>query len=62
AKLYDVSAVSIPANDGTTISARSFSDGVIAEAEAERMRAEEEARLLEHKRKALELRLKLMEV
>lgn len=62
AKLYDVSAVSIPANDGTTISARSFSDGVIAEAEAERMRAEEEARRLEHKRKALELRLKLMEV
>lgn len=62
AKLYDVSAVSIPANDGTTISARSFSDGVIAEAEAERMRAEEEERLLEHKRKALELRLKLMEV
>ena len=62
AKLYDVSAVSIPANDGTTISARSFSDGVIAEAEAERMRAEEEARRLEHKRKALKLRLKLMEV
>lgn len=62
AKLYDVSAVSIPANDGTTISARSFSDGVIAEAEAERMRAEEEAEQREHKRKALELRLKLMEV
>ena len=62
AKLYDVSAVSIPANDGTTISARSFIDGVIAEAEAERMRAEEEAEQRKHKRKALELRLKLMEV
>lgn len=61
-KLYDVSAVSIPANDGTAISARSFSDGVIAEAEAERQRAEEEAEQREHKRKALELRLKLMEV
>lgn len=30
-KLYDVSAVSRPANDTTGISARSFSDGVIAE-------------------------------
>lgn len=40
-KLYDVSAVSIPANDATEISARSFCDGVIAELEAERLRAEE---------------------
>lgn len=30
-KLYDVSAVSIPANDATSISARAFSEGVIAE-------------------------------
>ena len=36
-KLYDVSAVSIPANDTTSISARNFSDGVIAEMEAERL-------------------------
>ena len=36
-KLYDVSAVSIPANDGTDISARSFCDGVIAKLEAERL-------------------------
>lgn len=36
-KLYDVSAVSIPANDGTDISARSFCDGVIAEVKAERL-------------------------
>lgn len=36
-KLYDVSAVSIPANDATEISARSFSDGVIREAKAERL-------------------------
>lgn len=36
-KLYDVSAVSIPANDGTDISARSLSDGLIAEVKAERL-------------------------
>lgn len=30
-KLYDVSAVSLPANDATSISARNFSEGVIAE-------------------------------
>ena len=45
-KLYDVSAVSIPANDATEISARSYCDGVIAELEAERLKsaAIEEAR------------------
>lgn len=37
-KLYDVSAVSIPANDATEISARSISDGVIREAKAERLK------------------------
>ena len=36
-KLYDVSAVSLPANDGTEISARSYCDGVIQELEAERL-------------------------
>ena len=43
-KLYDVSAVSIPANDTTEISARSYCDGVIAELEAERLAAEQRAR------------------
>jgi len=38
-KLYDVSAVSLPANDGTEISARSYCDGVIAELEAERLKS-----------------------
>ena len=38
-KLYDVSAVSMPANDNTSISARSFADGVIAELAAERLHA-----------------------
>lgn len=40
-KLYDVSAVSLPANDATEISARSKGDGLIAEA-MEEIRAEEE--------------------
>ena len=53
-KLYDVSAVSIPANDGTDISARSFSDGVIAELEAERLEAQKKAEA--RKRLALKLR------
>ena len=40
-KLYDVSAVSLPANDATEISARSIGDGLITEA-VEEIRAEEE--------------------
>lgn len=36
-KLYDVSAVSFPANDATSISARNFSNGVIEEMAAERL-------------------------
>ena len=56
-KLYDVSAVSIPANDMTEISARGFCDGVIAEIEAERLqRAEKEKRI---KRLRLELDLEV---
>ena len=42
-KLYDVSAVSLPANDGTSISARSLGEGIIAEAKEEiRKRKERE--------------------
>lgn len=37
-KLFDVSAVSLPANDQTEISARKFGEGVIAELEAERLK------------------------
>ena len=40
-KLYDVSAVSLPANDATEISSRTISDGLIAESQEE-LRAEEE--------------------
>lgn len=40
-KLYDVSAVSLPANDATEISARSFCDGLIAELTEDRRKAEQ---------------------
>ena len=40
-KVYDVSAVSIPANDATSISVRSLADGVIERAQAERLAAQE---------------------
>ncbi|MBP5198866.1 MAG: HK97 family phage prohead protease [Lachnospiraceae bacterium] len=52
-KVYDVSAVSIPANDATTISVRNLSDGVIAEIEAERLKA------LELERRKLQTKLRL---
>lgn len=42
-KLFDVSAVSLPANDGTTISARNLSDGLIAEVKEEIRAAHERA-------------------
>lgn len=42
-KLFDVSAVSLPANDGTAISARNFSDGVINEVKEEIRAAHERA-------------------
>ena len=46
-KIYDVSAVSIPANDQTSISARSFADSVIRQIEAERKeRAKKKLRLM----------------
>lgn len=54
-KLYDVSAVSLPANDATEISARNLGEGVIAEVEKEHL-AE-----LERQRKIKKIKL-LMEV
>ena len=57
-KVYDVSAVSLPANDYTVISARSHCDGAIAEIEAERLQAEEEARKLAEQKEILVARLK----
>ena len=54
-KLYDVSAVSIPANDATSISVRSLTDGVIEKIRAERLEAE----ALELRRRKLLVRAKL---
>jgi phage head maturation protease len=54
-KLFDVSAVSIPANPGTEISARSHAEGVIEQERLERAEAEERDR----KVRALKLRLSL---
>lgn len=39
-KLYDVSAVSVPANDATSISVRNLTNGVIEQIQAERLEAE----------------------
>jgi HK97 family phage prohead protease len=56
-KLYDVSAVSLPANDGTEISARSLKDGAIAKLEAERLlKAERKKAIEEIKARAAALR------
>ena len=52
-KVYDVSAVSIPANDATSISVRNLSDGVISEIKAERLKA------LELERRKLQTKLRL---
>ena len=46
-KLYDVSAVSLPANDGTELSARSLRDGEIARLEAERLLKTERSKTVE---------------
>ena len=54
-KLYDVSAVSLPANNATEISARAFCEGVIAEA------AEERRAIAERERQKAKIKL-LLEV
>lgn len=54
-KLYDVSAVSLPANNATEISARAYCEGVIAEA------AEERRAVAERENRKRKLRI-LMEV
>lgn len=55
-KLYDVSAVSIPANDATSISVRSLVDGEIERIQAERLEAER----IETERRRAEVRIKAM--
>jgi hypothetical protein len=59
-KLFDVSAVSLPANDFTEISARSHCDGAIAEIEAERLRAEKEAEEQRQRLEEIQNRLKAL--
>ena len=54
-KLYDVSAVSLPANDATSISVRSLTDGEIERIRAERLEAE----ALELRRRKLLAKVKL---
>ena len=54
-KLYDVSAVSLPANDATSISVRNLTDGEIERIRAERLEAE----ALELRRRKLLARAKL---
>lgn len=60
-KLYDVSAVSLPANDGTEISARSWCEGAIAELEAERLKAEETEKRQKQEADERERKLALLE-
>lgn len=55
-KLYDVSAVSLPANDATSISVRSLTDGEIKRIQAERLEAEK----MELARRRLEVRAKAL--
>ena len=55
-KLYDVSAVSIPANDATSISVRSLVDGEIDRIRAERLEAEK----LELRRRKLKAKAELL--
>lgn len=56
-KVYDVSAVSIPANDGTEISARSYLDGVIEVEKQEMLERQRQQR----KKDRLRLKLTIME-
>ena len=52
-RLFDVSAVSLPANDATEISSRSIGDGLIAEAEKEFLAEQERQRKIGEIRKIL---------
>lgn len=61
-KLYDVSAVSLPANDQTSISARAYADGVSEEVSKEIREAiaKEQEIKREEARKRLELKFKIL--
>lgn len=62
-RIYDVSAVSLPADPNTEISARSYFDGAIKRIEAERLQSALEAqKAIELRRKRMELRAKAMQL
>jgi hypothetical protein len=62
-RIYDVSAVSLPADPNTEISARSYFDGAIERIEAERLQSALEAkRAIELRRKRMELAAKSMQL
>lgn len=62
-RIYDVSAVSLPADPNTEISARSYFDGAIERIEAERLQGALEAkRAMELRRKRMELRAKALQL
>ena len=52
-RLFDVSAVSLPANDATEISSRTIGDGLIAEVQEEVLAEEERQRKIGEIRKLL---------
>lgn len=62
-RVYDVSAVSLPADPNTEISARSYLDGAIKRIEAERLQSALKAKeATELRRKRMELRAKAMQL
>lgn len=58
-KLYDVSAVSIPANDATSISSRNYCEGVIAEIKQELLDRENREREIERKKQVIRILLEV---
>lgn len=58
-KLYDVSAVSLPANPATSISSRTDGEGVIAEVKEEILKAEEERLAIERKKAKIRILLEV---
>ena len=58
-KVYDVSAVSLPANDATSISARTYGEGVIAEVAEEIRKREAERERRERQRQKIRIMLEV---
>lgn len=58
-KVYDVSAVSLPANDATSISARTYGEGVIAEVAEEIREREAERERRERQRQKIRIMLEV---